>query len=315
MTKILLSVLFLSVILVTSTIMTSAFMIEEADAEESQGKLPEWIKDVFVWYGQGQVSENDVLNALAFLVTNEIIKIDLVNDSMSMATQAEEVQNTSWNVDAPIIIPLREGHYEKKMVYFGYVEVSDSAMANMMSYRVNFSTLHIPELKNISEENLAKVYAFTNGISGSEAYGGGMYMYQTEVFDSVPGEAQYSQIRQIYLVTWNEEAKPEILTTESAILKAESRGELVVEKSSFIINAPMIAWEIQGNYGKMLSKASHIPRMLESMPDIQGELSLLDENNQRCIHYKTDGKCGFLTKSRQKILLIFTVDFFIQIVT
>ena len=246
-------------------------------AEES--KLPDWVKDVFVWYGQGQVSENDLLNAIAFLVTNEIIMIDLTNESMNLASQVTEEQKISWNADAPIIIPLSEGYHERNMVYFIHPEISDSTMANMLSHRINFPTLYVPELKNITEENLAKVYAFTNGIPGSEPYGGGMYMFQAEVFDSVPGQSEYSQIRQLYLVTWSEDAKPKILNMESEILKAESREDLVVTKSNFVVNMPMIAWEVQGNYGKALSKESYIPRMLESMPDVQGELSLLDEDN------------------------------------
>ena len=252
-------------------------IIPNSFAEES--KLPDWIKDVFVWYGQGQISENDVLNAITFLVTNEIIQIDMGNESMNMLNQGIAEQEISWNTDAPIIIPLNEGYHARNMVYFIHPEISDFSMADMMSKRINFPTLYVPELKNISEERLAKVYAFTNGIPGSEPYGGGLFMFQTEVFDSVPGQAEYSQIRQLYLVTWNEDAKPRTLTTESAIFKAESAGELVIEKSNFVLNTPMIAWEVQGNYGKALSKTSSIPRMLESMPDVQGELSFLDEDN------------------------------------
>ena len=54
---------------------------------------------------------------------------------------------------------------------------------------------------------MARVYVFTNGISGSEPYGGGPFMYQIDVFDSIPGQPEYSQFRIPYLVTWNDDAE------------------------------------------------------------------------------------------------------------
>ena len=38
-------------------------------------QLPDWIKNIFVWYGQGQVSDNEILNAIQWLIDNNIIKI------------------------------------------------------------------------------------------------------------------------------------------------------------------------------------------------------------------------------------------------
>ena len=275
----------LSFLLITAVLAISAFtnstLIPNSFAEES--RLPDWVKDIFVWYGQGQISENDVLNAIAFLVTNQIIQIEMVNESMNPHSQEIMEHKISWNVDAPVIIPLSEGYHDRNMVYFIHPEISDSSMAERLSERINFPTSYVPELKNISEERLAKVYVFTNGVSGSEPYGGGFFMFQTEVFNSVPGNAEYSQFRQPYLVTWNEDAKPRILNTESKILTAESAGELVVEKSDWVLNIPVIAWEVQGNYGKAMSKTSTIPRVFEGTTDIQGELSFIDEKKHIAI--------------------------------
>jgi len=244
-----------------------------------ESKLPDWIKNIFVWYGQGQISEDDVLNAIKFLVENQIIQIDTVNQSMEMASQEMLKQNMSFNVNVPVIMPIIDGYYKGDMVYFVHTEISDSAMADMMSKMINFPTLHVPELKNISEDQMARVYVFTNGVPGSEPYGGGPFMFQIDVFDSIPGQAEYSQFRIPYLVTWNDDAKSRILTSESAILKAESGGEITIEKSTFVVNAPMITWEMQGSYGKTMGKASMIPRMFESMPGVEGELTFVDENN------------------------------------
>lgn len=39
-------------------------------------KIPDWIKNIFIWYGQDQVSEDDLLNAIKFLIEQGIIKIN-----------------------------------------------------------------------------------------------------------------------------------------------------------------------------------------------------------------------------------------------
>ena len=247
-------------------------IIPNSFAEES--KLPDWIKNIFVWYGEEQISEEDLLNAITFLVENQIIQIDMAKQSMEMMEQ-----NMSFNVDVPVIMPMIDGYYSGNKVYFLHTEVSDSAMADMMSEMINFPTLHVPELKNIPEDQMARVYVFTNGVPGSEPYGGGPFMFQIDVFDSIPGQAEYSQFRIPYLVTWNDDTSPRILTSESEILKAESDGKVTIEKSTLVVNAPMITWEMEVYYGKDMGKTSMIPRIFESMPGVEGELTFVDENN------------------------------------
>jgi hypothetical protein len=247
-------------------------IIPDSFAEES--KLPDWIKNIFVWYGEGQISEDEILNAITFLVENQIIQIDMAKQSMEMMEQ-----NMSFNVDVPVIMPMIDGYYNGNKVYFLHTEVSDSAMADMMSEMINFPTLHVPELKNIPEDQMARVYVFTNGVPGSEPYGGGPFMFQIDVFDSIPGQAEYSQFRIPYLVTWNDDTSPRILTSESEILKAESDGKVTIEKSTLVVNAPMITWEMEVYYGKDMGKTSMIPRIFESMPGVEGELTFVDEKN------------------------------------
>ena len=248
-----------------------------------KSKIPDWVRNIFIWYGQGQIYEDDVLNAIIFLVANQIIQIDLANQSMGtmsqgMMSQEMMMQNMPFNVDASVIMPMIDGYYKGNKVNFVHTEVSDSGMAKMMTSMINFPTLHVPELKNIPEDQTAKVYIFTNGIPGSEPYGGGPFMFQIDVFDSIPGQGEYSQFRVPYLVTWNENAKPRVLTSESNILKAEASGELTIQKSDNIVNAPMITWEIQGGYGTTMAKTSIIPRIFESM-QVEGELTFFDVKN------------------------------------
>ena len=38
-------------------------------------EIPAWSKNIFLWYGQGQVSEDEIVNALQFLINENIISI------------------------------------------------------------------------------------------------------------------------------------------------------------------------------------------------------------------------------------------------
>lgn len=40
-----------------------------------KSRLPSWIKDVFIWYGEGKITEDEVINAIQFLVKKGIIVI------------------------------------------------------------------------------------------------------------------------------------------------------------------------------------------------------------------------------------------------
>jgi hypothetical protein len=149
----------------------------------------------------------------------------------------------SFNTDVPILIPLIDGYYNGTRVYFIHTETSEKSMSDMMTNMINFPTLHVPQLSSmIPEKNMSKVYVFTNGIPGSGPYGGGPFMFQIDVFDSIPIQKdKYSQYRVPYLVTWNESAIPRVLTTEEDTLQAEKDGELTIQRSEVVVNAPIIA--------------------------------------------------------------------------
>ena len=45
--------------------------------------IPEWVKNNALWYGQGIVSEEEFLNAIKFLIENDIIIIQSTNENIS----------------------------------------------------------------------------------------------------------------------------------------------------------------------------------------------------------------------------------------
>ncbi|MGD8300086.1 MAG: PQQ-dependent sugar dehydrogenase, partial [Nitrosopumilaceae archaeon] len=43
---------------------------------EAKQKIPNWVRNIFVWYGQDKVSEEELLNAIKFLVKEKIIQLE-----------------------------------------------------------------------------------------------------------------------------------------------------------------------------------------------------------------------------------------------
>ena len=75
---------------------TSAILYQNASAES----LPQWIKNTALWYGQGSISETEFLNAIKFLIDNDLIEIEEQKDDKII----------SESVDASVLIP--NGNYD-----------------------------------------------------------------------------------------------------------------------------------------------------------------------------------------------------------
>ena len=82
MKKILLSITIFSISLIS-------FSDNFANAEY----IPEWVKNNALWYGQGNISETEFLNAIKFLIENEVLIIEISDNKHSK------------NIDSTVIIP------------------------------------------------------------------------------------------------------------------------------------------------------------------------------------------------------------------
>jgi len=198
-----------------------------------------------------------------------------VNEDFNVIEESSMMSSMQFNTGAPLTIPMIDGYYNGEKVYFIHTEISDKDIADMMSTMVNFPTLYVPDLDDISPDDLGKVYIFTNGITGSGPYGGGPFFFQIDIFDSVPGMNEYHQFRVPQLVTWNEDSNPILLTSIQDLFEAEANGELSIESTNFVVNAPIIVWTSDGT----TQTASMIQNMFESMSGVEGELTFVDKNN------------------------------------
>ena len=202
--------------------------------------------------------------------------MEMMNNMMGSGMMSgSTMSGMQFSVDAPITMPLIDGYYNGEKVYFIHTEVSDKDISEMLTMMVNFPTLHVSELKNISPDDLSIVYIFTNGIPGSGPYGGGPFFFQIDIFDAVPGQNGYSQFRSPHLVTWSENSSPRLLTSVEDLLEAETNGEVTIEKTDLVVNAPMIVWRSDDKE----QTASIIQRMFESMPGVDGEVTNVDVDN------------------------------------
>lgn len=59
----------------------------------AEGVIPQWIKNTALWYGEGSISETEFLNAIKFLIENDLIDLE------------EEVDNISVSKGATVMIP------------------------------------------------------------------------------------------------------------------------------------------------------------------------------------------------------------------
>lgn len=135
------------------------------------------------------------------------------------------------------LAPLVKGYYEGEDLYFIHTEASDSSVANLLTKMMGPQVVHLPMLAKTPDSLLSDIYVFKNGVEGHGPFG-----FQPDVFGSVPGEEEYSPLRKIYLVKWEENAETQELLTVEAIRQAEKKNQLSIEKSDIVVNMPVLAW-------------------------------------------------------------------------
>ncbi len=70
-------------------IILASFSANVANAES----IPEWVKNNALWYGQGDISEKEFLNAIKFLIENGVLIVEASDSKYPK------------NIDATVIIP------------------------------------------------------------------------------------------------------------------------------------------------------------------------------------------------------------------
>lgn len=154
------------------------------------------------------------------------------NGMSGMDSMMEAV--TGYSVDD--LAPLVRGLYDGEEVLFLHTETSDERVANLLTEMMGPEVIVVSSLAQIPQELLGNVYVFTNGIAGDGPLG-----FQLDIFDSIPGDEDYTPLRQLNRVSWTDDTAY-LLNNVPDLLNAEEAGEIEIEPSGTVINMPILVW-------------------------------------------------------------------------
>ncbi len=128
-----------------------------------------------------------------------------------------------------ITMPLVTGFYDGYKIYYVNTEASNLNVA------IADGTTFVPQLSiAIDVGATADIYAVTN-------------FTQHNIVDSIPyplgsenADMDYSPLWRVTTVTWNEDADPEELTSEDAVLAARDAGEVTLNTTDIVVNCPVV---------------------------------------------------------------------------
>jgi len=86
-----------SIVLILSfSLIGSGILVPNSSAQDAQ--IPNWIKNVAGWWGSGDISENEFVTGIEYLINNNIILIDFVpcNDEIQSQTTSSSKSVPDW---------------------------------------------------------------------------------------------------------------------------------------------------------------------------------------------------------------------------
>src|SRR6266705_6864735 len=95
--------------------------------------------------------------------------------------------------NAPVVIPLVKGLYDKKDILLITTEVSDKAMKDQIG---NFTGSPVNYEPNLTKsQDIGNLWIFKNGVKGP-----GFMGFQASVVDSIPGDPHYTPLWKVSIV-------------------------------------------------------------------------------------------------------------------
>jgi len=178
----------------------------------------------------------------AMIVAITIIALPLAANKVALAAGAP----TSGSVptmlklttpNAPVVIPLVKGLYDKKDILLITTEVSDKAMKDQIG---NFTGSPVNYEPNLTKsQDIGNLWIFKNGVKGP-----GFMGFQASVVDSIPGDPHYTPLWKVSIVEWKTTGgtTPTILGSDDAIAQATSKGQITITPTKVVVNCPILQW-------------------------------------------------------------------------
>jgi hypothetical protein len=135
-------------------------------------------------------------------------------------------------------LPAGKAFADGKEIYFVHTEASDADVAQLLTDMMSSPVIYVPALADVPDSALANVYVFDNGLKGMGPFG-----FQADVFDNPPGNAGYSPLRRVNVVTWVNPAVARILTSADEIVAAEQTNEVTISQPGVVVNMPFAVWD------------------------------------------------------------------------
>lgn len=141
--------------------------------------------------------------------------------------------------DVPRFPPVA-AYYDGEQIFFAHTETSDKEISDVLTGMMDSPVITAPELAKAPKDTLGTVYVFTNGVKPDGPRG--PMGFQPDVFDSAPGDIDYTPLRQFVQLTWTDNAEPRLLTTSEEVEQAVGAGELREQRTDVVVNAPLLTW-------------------------------------------------------------------------
>lgn len=145
---------------------------------------------------------------------------------------------------------LHQAAFDGNDVYFIRTDASEEQFAS------DEELVWVPKLAPLTGEGLAgTMYLISGGVDGQGA-----------VVSAEPGMDVYTPVWRISRVSWN--AEPQLLSSVSDVTDARSRGDVEIEQTDIIMNAPIVKWST-GELAVDPDLKAYFPGQLISAPDLE----------------------------------------------
>lgn len=163
-------------------------------------------------------------------------------DTMATGSAIEPMMNMSGGMDLSAIprVPPVFGYAAGEDIHFIHPEVSDPEIADVLTEMMGSPVPVVPSLAEIPANLLAHVYVFENGLQPDGPRG--PLEFQPDVFDRPAGAEDYTPLRQIMLVNWEDGSEPRVLRSAEEVEAAEADGELRITDSGIVVNMAFLTW-------------------------------------------------------------------------
>jgi hypothetical protein len=160
--------------------------------------------------------------------------------SVVMSEDANEGAMVEMTADAPRVPPVF-GYYRGEGVFFIHTETSDADIASTLEEMMDSPVPVVESLAETPEDARSAVYVFANGVVPDDTSSGPLG-FAPDVFDTAPGDEEYTPLRELMLVTWSVADDARVLTSEQEVLDAEAAGELDIDDTGVVVNMPLLTW-------------------------------------------------------------------------